>query len=111
MSTKKQFDLGQWVAVKPKASTTGDINPNRVALDSMFMQPTGGKGTKPFNFSYVYVGMYSKKGAEFISGFSMDSFKLMQLVNEGFLSKEIGDLFTAYAEKHAKDQTVMKVAQ
>lgn len=92
----------------PKADK--ESNPHRVASDDgrFFLQPTGGKRGAPFKFHYCYVGIRSKSG-EFLTGFSMDNIKLLQLVEEKVLPKDISKVFDAYANKH-KDEIVIKPA-
>ena len=101
--------LNKYATQEVKTKVQGDKNPHRVALGNVFMQPTGGKGTKPFNFSYAYFGMSDKAG-KFLGGFSMSNMSMLQAVETGLLSKDFAKLFEAYAELHvASGETVLKL--
>lgn len=92
----------------PKADKVA--NPNRItsADGRFFLQPTGGKNGSAFKFHYCYIGFKSKAG-EFISGVSMDNLKMLQLIEEKILPKDLLAVFDAYAEHHA-DHEVIKTA-
>ena len=94
-----------------KAKTEKVVNPNRVVSDDgrFFLQPTGGKNGSAFKFHYCYVGIKSKSG-EFLTGFSMDNVKLLQLVDEKVLPKDIATVFEKYASTH-HDQMVIKIKE
>lgn len=85
--------------LEPKVKVKKATNPNRMKQGSMFIQPTGGTGKKPLNFTYSYVGFYDADD-NYLSGFSMDNVKLLGMVNAGHLPSGLGDLFKAYAEHH-----------
>lgn len=74
-------------------------NPNRMKQGAMFIQPTGGTGKKPLNFTYSYVGFYDTED-NYLTGFSMDNVQLIAMVNAGHLPTELGELFGAYAAHH-----------
>lgn len=106
MSTVNQLMSKYAQPVAPKQKS--QVNPHRVQVGSMFMQPTGGKGGKPYNFSYCYFGVYAKDG-QFIGGFSMSNAAMLQMVEAKALDKSFLSLFEAYAEEHGKTETVIKL--
>lgn len=106
MSTVNQLINKYAQPVAPKQKS--EVNPHRVQVGSMFMQPTGGKAGKPYNFSYAYYGVYAKDGS-FIGGFSMSNAAMLAMVEAGALGKGFLALFEAYAEKHAATETVIKL--
>lgn len=81
-------------------------NPNRVILGKVFIQPTGGKGTKPFNYSYGYFGILDATG-NFVAGFSMSNKAMLESVSAGALSEDFTKCFAAYAEKFAAEGHVV----
>ena len=85
--------------LEPTVKVKKAKNPNRMKQGSMFIQPTGGTGKKPLNFTYSYVGFYDADD-NYLSGFSMDNVKLLSMINAGHLPNELGALFKAYAEHH-----------
>lgn len=99
------------MALMEKYSTTPvkekkEENPHRVTVGNVFVQPTGGKNGKPFNFSYCYFGM--KKDGQSIAGFSMSNKSMLEAVAAGLFSEDFATAFAEYAEKFAKDHVVMK---
>lgn len=88
----------------------GEENPNRVTVGQVFIQPTGGKGTKPLNFTYGYYGMMDASG-KFVAGFSMPNIKMLEAVEAGMLPKAFATCFDAYAAKHmASGHAVIKAS-
>ena len=87
-------------------STANATNPHRVVQGNVFMQPTGGKNGKPFNFSYCYFGIRSKAG-DYCGGFSMSNKGMLESVEAGALSKDFIKLFEAFATANA-EQTLIK---
>jgi len=100
--------MSKYAKFEVKVKTTEATNPHRVTLGNLFMQPTGGKASKPFNFSYCYLGMIGKTG-KFIGGFSMSNMALLEAIEAGHLDKSFYALFEAYAETHvAQEREVLK---
>lgn len=99
--------MSKYANLEAKVKTTEATNPHRVTKSTLFIQPTGGKGTKPWNFSYCYFGMSSPSG-KFLGGFSMSNMAMLQAVESGHLDKSFLALFEAYAELHAPTQEVLK---
>lgn len=99
MATK--IDLSKYVLAgqTPATKDEGSSNPHRVTVGSVFIQPTGGKGTKPYNFSYGYFGMLDSTG-KFIAGFSMSNVKMLEAVAAGGLSEAFKIAFDEYAKVH-----------
>lgn len=110
--SKISIDVNKFVLPNqiPVTKVTAESNPHRVTVGQVYIQPTGGKGTKPFNFTYGYFGMLDATGKH-ISGFSMPNIKMLEAVQAGLLSKDFAKCFEAYAAKHmAEGNAVIKTA-
>ena len=67
----------------------------RVTVGRVFCQPTK-DGT---NYKTCYWGFLDATG-KFISGFTMNNAKALELVNQGVLSKDCLETFKVYAEQN-----------
>ena len=72
----------------------------RVSIGNLFIQPSGGKDSKPLNYSYCYYGINDQDG-NFIAGFNMSNKAMLMAVHQGALSQDFLVLFEAYATKYA----------
>lgn len=111
MATK--IDVSKFILPSQQGAVTsesGSDNPHRVTVGQVFIQPTGGKSGKPWNFTYGYYGMLDKAG-KFVAGFSMSNLKMLEAVEAGMLPKDFAKCFEAYAAKHmAAGNAVIKAS-
>lgn len=108
----------------PQATSTKEDKSYRVVVGKVFLQPAGvskqgkdasGRKTKimqnpdTWKYHYPYVGFLDDNG-ETISGFSIDSAKLLELADAGFITDAVLECFKAYAERYSKEgRVVLKV--
>lgn len=104
MSLASQFIRSNQEVTAPKKK--GAKNPHRVVSEdgTMFIQPTGGNGKK-YNFTYCYLGFYDAEGG-YISGFSIDNIKMLELVSAKVLPDSVTKLFSKYADANPEEQVV-----
>lgn len=77
----------------------------RVSIGNLFMQPSGGKDSKPLNYSYCYYGINDQDG-NFIAGFNMSNKAMLMAVHQGALSNDFLVIFEAYATKYANQEII-----
>lgn len=117
--------VSKYASFMSQAPTTqvSDGKEYRTIVGNVFIQPTGvtkdgkdatGKKVKvkqpeaSWKFHYVYLGFTDASGKT-IAGFSIDTVKMLELIDLKVLNKSVGDAFEAYANRWAPQGKVILV--
>lgn len=107
----------------PAATATVDGKDYRTVFGNVFIQPTNvtkeikdqsGKKVKvkqpesAWKYHYVYLGFTDAAGKT-VAGFSIDTVKMLELIDLKVLNKSVADAFDAYANRWAAQGKIVLV--